>query len=317
MENEVFKVEDHLWYVVVNPNACDSHCFDNWPKVSAALDEAGIRYEMHISDTQGSGMMAARRICEQGGRHIMVIGGDGTINEVVNGIFLSGVDTKEVFLAVMPLGRGNDWARAHNFPTDLEHVMEVFRRGHFLRHDIGRVTSVRENEEPFYRYFINIAGFGFDAEVIYDVTYNKPHFAGISVYMLSLARMLFRYKSQPLRVQSPDFSYDGQTFMRVAAIGKYTGGGMCQAPESIADDGVCDVVIIPKVSNLRVIANVKNLSDGSHVKKIKGIQSFRTASLTIESDCPVRGEVEGELLPVGRYDLDILPNSLNVLTNLS
>ncbi len=246
----------------------------------------------------------------------MVIGGDGTINEVVNGIFLSGVDTKEVFLAVLPLGRGNDWARAHKFPTDLEHVMEVFRRGQFLCHDIGRVTSVRENEEPFHRYFINIAGFGFDAEVIYDVTYNKPHFAGISVYMLSLARMLFRYKSQPLRVQSPDFSFDGKTFLMVAAIGKYNGGGMCQAPESIADDGLFDVVIIPKVSNLKVIANVKNLSDGSHIHKIKGIQSFRTASLSISSNQILRGEVEGELLPLGKYEIDMLPNSLNVLTNL-
>ncbi|MBQ6072176.1 MAG: diacylglycerol kinase family lipid kinase [Bacteroidales bacterium] len=317
MTIDTLSVRDYVWHVIINPNACEKRCFDSWQNISDKLDESGIRHELHRADAIWKGMEMARELCRQGHRHLVVIGGDGTINEVVNGIFLSGVDTKEVFLAVLPLGRGNDWARAHNFPTNLEHVMEVFRRGHFLRHDIGRVTSVRENEEPFYRYFINIAGFGFDAEVIYDVTYNKPHFAGISVYMLSLARMLFRYKSQPLRVQSPDFSYDGKTFMMVAAIGKYNGGGMCQAPESIADDGLFDVVIIPKVSNLRVIANVKNLSDGSHVKKIKGIQSFHTASLTIESDCPVRGEVEGELLPVGRYDLDILPNSLNVLTNLS
>jgi YegS/Rv2252/BmrU family lipid kinase len=316
MDKNILKVGDHLWQVILNPNAHDGHCYDDWPAISAALDAAGIRHELHLADVCGGGVMMAMRLCEQGARHILVIGGDGTINEVVNGIFLSGVDTKEVFLSVLPLGRGNDWARAHKFPTDLEHVMEVFRRGHFLRHDIGRVTSVQEDFDPFYRYFINIAGFGFDAEVIYDVTYNKPHFAGISVYMLSLARMLFRYKSQPLRVQSPDFSFDGKTFLMVAAIGKYNGGGMCQAPESIADDGLLDVVIIPKVSNLRVIANVKNLSDGSHVKKIKGIQSFRTTSLTIESDCLLRGEVEGELLPEGRYDLDILPNSLNVLTNL-
>ena len=316
MTIDTLSVRDFVWHVIINPNACEKKCFDSWQNISDKLNEFSIRHELHRADATGKGMEMARELCQQGHRHLIVIGGDGTINEVVNGIFTSGVDTREVWLAVLPHGRGNDWARAHDFPQDVFQSISVLEQGRFLSHDIGRVRCHGGDAEPFERFFINIAGFCFDAEVIYDVTYNKPHFLGISVYMLSLARMLFKYKSQKLTISSPDFTYNDSTFLMVAAIGKYNGGGMCQAPQSVADDGMFDVVAIPDVSPLTVIANVKNLSDGSHIQKIKKVKSFRTSRLTITAEPPVRGEVEGELLPLGKYEIDMLPNALHVLTNL-
>lgn len=316
MKIESLSVQDYFWHVILNPNACDKTSLDSWLGLSERLSAEGVRHELHKADSLGAGMEIARQLCVSGCRHLIVIGGDGTINEVVNGIFLSGVDTREVCLAVLPLGRGNDWARTHAFPQDVNQSVEVFARGRFMAHDIGRVRCLRQGETPFERYFANIAGFCFDAEVIYDVTYNKPHFLGLSVYILSLARMLFRYKSQLLKIASEDFDYQDRTFIVVAGICQYNGGGMRQSPYAQPDDGLFDVVVIPKVSPLTVIANMNNIADGSHVRKIKKIRSFRTRKLTITANPHVRGEVEGELLPLGDYEIEVLPNALKMLTNL-
>lgn len=316
MANTILNVKEFTWQVILNPNACDKKCFEHWSEISAKLSAVGIQHVLHLSDACGKGIQLAKSLCEQGFRHIIVIGGDGTINEVVNGIFLSGVDTHEVYLSVLPLGRGNDWARAHDFPQGFMQSIEVLLQGKFLSHDIGTVRSIQTSGKSFKRHFINIAGFCFDAEVIYDVTHNKPHFMGVSVYMLSLARTLFKFKSRYLTVTSPDFSYDGETFLMVAAIGKYNGGGMLQAPESLPDDGKFDVVVIPNIPKTKVMANVKNIFEGTHIQKIPEISTYRTNKLTIESKYQIRGEVEGELLPVGKYEIEMLPNALNVLTAL-
>lgn len=315
MANNI-NVRDFSWQVIINPNACDKMCFNHWSDISQLLQARGISHELHKADACGKGKQVAAEICRQGHRHIMAIGGDGTINEVVNGIMVSGVPTNEVYLAVLPLGRGNDWARTHGFPNSYMGSLEVFTKGTFLQHDVGKIDVIKEGESQDERYFINIAGFCFDAEVIYDVTYNKPHFLGLSVYMLGLARTLFRYRSRKVHVQSPEFDFNDKMFLMVAGICQYNGGGMRQVPMAVPDDGMLDVVVIPKVSNFRVIANVKNISTGEHVRKIKCVKTCRTNQVRVTSANRVRAEVEGELLPLGDYTISVLPHALNMLTAL-
>lgn len=315
MASQQLGVKDFEWQVLINPNACDKKCFTNWESISQKLTQHNIRHEMHKADACGRGMAITKELCQQGHRHIMVIGGDGTINEVVNGIFTAGIDTQEVYLAVLPLGRGNDWARTHNFPNNCLDSIDVFLQGKFLSHDIGCVKTIRENSTIAERFFINIAGFCFDADVIYDTVYNKPHFLGISVYILSLIRTLFKFKSPKITIKSDNYEYDGKSLITVAANCQYNGGGMRQAPYALPDDGLLDVVVIPNVCKLRVIANIKRLFAGTHIDHISEIQSHKTHHLSISSQQLIRGEVEGELLEVGNYDISLIPHALNTLTN--
>lgn len=316
MPTNCLNVQDYEWQVVVNPNACEKKCLKYWEPVSELLSKNGIKYVLHQADAIGKGMDVARQLCAEGYRHLIAVGGDGTLNEVVNGIMQSGVDTQEVYLAVLPLGRGNDWARTHKFSTENSENVRIFTDGKFMRHDVGRVKTCNGDSEISSRYFINIAGFGFDAEVIYDVTHKKPHFLGISVYILSLIRTIFSYRSQPVKIQAPEFQFDDKTFLMVAAICQYNGGGMRQAPMAVPDDGFLDVVVVPKVSNWTVFKNFKKIFSGDHIRTIKSIRTCQTDHLEVSSAKLLRSEVEGEMLPTGDYKIDVLPGALNVLTNL-
>lgn len=316
MATNNLNVTQFTWQVILNPNAREKKCMDAWNDVEKLLQEKGIQYVLHLADARLKGIETARQLCLDGHRHLMVLGGDGTVNEVVNGICESGVALNEVFLAVMPVGRGNDWARTHKFSTEISQNLNIFLKGYFMQHDIGVVRSFEQNEEKAHRYFINIAGFGFDAEVIYDVTFRKPHFLGISVYVLSLLRCLSRYKSQRVDVSGPGFHFQDKSFLMVAGICQYNGGGMRQVPMAVPDDRKLDVVVVPNVRNSTVVANVSKIFKGTHIHAIKGIRTYQTDRLEVKSDTLLRSEVEGELLSTGDYRVELVPQALNVLTNL-
>jgi len=274
------RIEDHCWHIILNTNANEKKCERNWMPVAELLERRNINHELHVVRNPGEGVATAKSLCQSGIRHIVAAGGDGTINEVVNGIFTAGIDTREVWMAVLPLGRGNDWVRTHNYPKTIAEVVEAWRDGNFIQHDIGKVTS-RTNGKNYSRYFINIAGFGFDADVIYDVTHNPPHLFGLKV---------------------------------IAAICQYNGGGIREAKYAVPDDGLLDLIVIPKMSIPKVLKHLKDMTSGNHIDTIEGIRMIQTTQADLTSDDLFRGEVEGELLRPGNYHIELIPNALNVLT---
>ena len=309
------KIEDHCWHIILNTNANEKKCERSWKPVAELLERRNIRYELHVVRRPGEGISTAKELCQSGIRHLVAAGGDGTINEVVNGIFLSGVDTREVYMAVLPMGRGNDWARTHHYPNTIAEVVECWRNGNFMQHDIGRVTS-QTQDKSHTRYFINIAGFGFDADVIYDVTNHPTHFFGFNVYVLSLLKTLFSHKPTAIQVSAKeDFEFDGEVFMVIAAICQYNGGGIREAKYAIPDDGLLDLIVVPKMSVPKVMKHLKDMTTGDHIDKIEGIKLIKTTAATIRSNTIFRGETEGELLVPGNYRIELMANALNVLTS--
>ena len=308
------RIEDHCWHIILNTNANEKKIERNWRPVAQLLERRNIRYELHVTQHPGEGIATARSLCESGIRHIVAAGGDGTINEVVNGIFTAGIDTREVWMAVLPLGHGNDWVRTHHYPKNIAEAVEAWRDGNFMQHDIGRVTS-QTSSKDYSRYFINIAGFGFDAEVIYDVTNHPPHLFGLNVYKLSLLKTLFAHKPTAIQATAAEgFDFNGEVFMVIAAICQYNGGGIREAKYAVPDDGLFDLIVIPKMSVPQVLKQLKNMTSGDHIDKIQGIRIIQTNEADLTSDHLFRGEVEGELLTPGNYHIELIPNALNVLT---
>lgn len=308
------RIEDHCWHIILNTNANEKKCERNWMPVAELLERRNINHELHVVRNPGEGVATAKSLCQSGIRHIVAAGGDGTINEVVNGIFTAGIDTREVWMAVLPLGRGNDWVRTHNYPKTIAEVVEAWRDGNFIQHDIGKVTS-RTNGKNYSRYFINIAGFGFDADVIYDVTHNPPHLFGLNIYKLSLLKSLFSHKPTAIQASAKeDFNFNGEVFMVIAAICQYNGGGIREAKYAVPDDGLLDLIVIPKMSIPKVLKHLKDMTSGNHIDTIEGIRMIQTTQADLTSDDLFRGEVEGELLRLGNYHIELIPNALNVLT---
>lgn len=307
---------DHLWHIILNTNANEKKCEQKWRPVAELLEHRGIRYELHITRAPGEGVSTAKQLCDNGIRHIVAAGGDGTINEVVNGIFTSTANPGEVFLAVLPLGRGNDWVRTHHYPRSIAEVVDMWCEGCFIQHDIGKVITQTPDKQIDSRYFINIAGFGFDADVIYDVTYHRPRIGGSSVYVLSLLKSLLTHKPTPINVTADGgFAFDGEVFMVIAAICQYNGGGIREAKYAVPDDGKLDLIVVPKMRTLQVIKHLKDMRTGDHIDKIKSIRMVQTTSANIRSERLFRAETEGELLTTGNYHIELLPNALNVLSH--
>ena len=310
------RIEDHCWHIILNTNANEKKCERSWKPVAKLLERRNIRYELHIVRKQGEGIATTKELCQSGIRHIVAAGGDGTINEVVNGIFTSGVNTHEVYLAVLPMGRGNDWVRTHHYPKTIEEVVECWRNGNFMQHDVGLVTTQTPDNQETSRYFINIAGFGFDADVIYDVTYHKPKIGGSAVYVLSLMKTLLHHKPTKVTVTADNgFSFDGEVFMVIAAICKYNGSGICEAKYAVPDDGLIDLIVIPKMPILKVVKHLKEMFSGDHIDKIEAIRKVLTKEISITSPSLLRAETEGELLTFGNYHVNIIANALNVVSN--
>ena len=312
---EHLQVKEHCWHILLNLNANEKKSESRWLPIATKLQSIGIRYELHRLTKPGDGIATAKSLCENGIRHLVAVGGDGTLNEVVNGIFTSGVNTHEVFLAVLPLGRGNDWVRTHHYPNDIDETIDLWLDGQFMQHDIGKVTSNTPDKQTAERYFINIAGFGFDADVIYDVTNHPPHLFGFNVYILSLLKTLLSHKPKAIQVSDNNgFTFSGEVFMVIAAICQYNGGGIREAKYAVPDDGLLDLIVVPKMSTLQVLAQLKNMQSGDHIEKLKGVRIIQTTDVQISSEQIFRAETEGELLTVGDYNIQLIPNALNVLT---
>ena len=307
-------IEKHVWHIILNANANEKKSEQHWQEVERLMQKYGIRYEVHHVARPGEGIATAKSLCESGLKYLVAAGGDGTVNEVVNGIMLSGCNTREVFLAALPLGRGNDWVRTHHYPKTIEEVIQLWKRGRFMQHDVGKVTTQTPDNQPSSRYFINIAGFGFDADVIYDVTYHKPRFGGSAVYVLSLLKTLFSHKPTPVAVTADGgFQFDGEVFMVIAAICKYNGGGICEAKYAVPDDGKIDLIVVPKLGIPKVVAHLKDMFSGDHIDKIKTIRKTLATDITITSPQLLRAEVEGELLTFGNYRIEVIPNAIYTL----
>lgn len=300
------------WQVILNPNALSGKCCRHWQRIASELDLHGVKHTVHFADHANAGKMITQNLCQQGERYFIVMGGDGTLNEVVNGVAFSGIDIAETYLVPFPVGTGNDWARTHNYPKNYLDMLPLFLNGVFFKHDIGLVETLQHDEVVDQRYFINIAGFCFDAAVIYETTKGKTKLFPAATYIFALLKVLFTYKSRFTRILFNDCVYRDPIFTIAVGIGKYNGNGMMQVPMANPTDGIFNIAIIRKISILKVIASVGKLFKGKHVD----LEEFFVISKDecwISSEFLTRGEVEGEMLTTGNYHLKCIKQAINVL----
>lgn len=253
----------------------------------------------------------------QGFRHFIVIGGDGTLNEVVNGIFLQEeVSSKEFKLAMIPVGTGNDWCRSFEIPFKYKQAIKLIKKQKTRWQDVGLVQFYN-SETPKHRYFVNVAGMGYDAIVAAKTNKDKEQGkGGTFLYLKNLFTSLLFYKhTQTTLKVDQDQTYKNKTFSLSVGIGKYNGGGMKQLPHAEVNDGLFDVTLIKKLGKFTVLKEVKNLYDGSFIHHPK-VETFRGKKLMIESLPQISLEVDGESLGHSPFQFEIIPSSLQVVAGL-
>ncbi|MGB4204628.1 MAG: diacylglycerol kinase family protein [Bacteroidales bacterium] len=302
------------WFVIVNPNAGRRKGEKDWPEIARLLGIANIRYKSVFTQHRIHAIRMARRYVESGYRNIIVVGGDGTMNEVVNGIFTqSKKATKSITVGLIPVGTGNDWCRMFGIPYDYKGAIDVILKGETFMQDVGWVKFQQEGKEKN-RYFVNMAGMGYDAVVAEKTNKQKDQGKGGPLsYMLNIFTSLFSFKETMIEI-----SVDGEDVLKApvftmnVGICKFNGGGMMQLPNAVADDGILDMTVIKKLSRFKVVSAVSKLYDGSFTR-MPQVKMFQGRSILINSKPEVFMEADGESLGHSPFKFGIVPQSLKVI----
>lgn len=306
-------MQNVLWFVVVNPRSGGGKAAEDWPEISGYLTKAGLIYETAFTQYQGHAMKLVEDSVNRGSRHIIAVGGDGTANEIINGIFNQNVvSTSSVTVALIPVGTGNDWGRTVGIPSMYQDAISAIISGKTLLQDVGLVRFYQDNIVKE-RYFINVAGMGYDATVAEKTNRLKEKGRRSPVwYLFSLLMCLLKYKNTRVKIAVDSEIMEGEIFSLSVGIGKYNGGGMMQLPMAVPDDGLYDVTVIGKMGKLDVIRNVFNLYNGSFINHPK-VTLLRGTKVTISSEPRIHLEVDGELVGHSRFDYEIIHGGLNVI----
>ena len=306
------------WLVVVNPKASVGKSSKDWPMIKELLVKEGIEFDDVLTEYPGHAIEIVRNaIVEQGYRKFIAVGGDGTNNEVINGVFTQDqVPANEITMAALPIGTGNDWRRTFDIPLEYDKVIKIIKAGHTFAHDIGKLTYYNDGD-PKTRYFLNAAGTGLDEMVCHSTNLMKQQGKGGTVrYLLSLVKCILKYKVTHVQLfVDENMVFDDSILSLSIGNCRFNGGGMMMMPNAVPNDGLFDVTVIKKVSIFKFAANVKNIYDGSFVKKLKEVQTFRGKQIRIVSIPPhsLRVETEGENLNNSPFDFEMLPKAINMI----
>lgn len=306
------------WLVVVNPKASVGKAEKDWPEIKQMLIDAGIEFDDVLTEYPRHAIKIVRNaIVEQGYRKFISVGGDGTNNEVINGIFTQDVvPTTEITMAALPIGTGNDWCRTFGIPLEYEEIIKIIKTGYTFAHDIGKLTYYNDGDSKI-RYFLNAAGTGLDEMVCSSTNLMKQQGkSGTIRYLISLVKCIFKYKITHIQLTIDDeLVFDDYILNLSIGNCRFNGGGMMTMPNAIPNDGLFDVTVIKKVSIFKFAVNVKNVYDGTFINKIDEVKTFRGKSIHIVSIPPhsLLVETEGENLNNSPFDFEMLPRAINMV----
>jgi YegS/Rv2252/BmrU family lipid kinase len=301
------------WLVIVNPNAGNGKGKKDWDKISDLLKNEALPYDVNFTERKGHAIHFTIEGIAAGYRKIITVGGDGTLNEVVNGVFLNkNCPTTDISLALIPVGTGNDWGRMFGIPLNYKKAINIIGENKLMLHDVGLVSYYSGTEKKE-RYFINIAGLGFESVVVKRTNYQKDRgHSGKLIYFYNLLMSLISYKNTRAEIVIDGEKISADVFSLNVGNGRYCGGGMRQTPGALPDDGLLDVTIIKGMGKFEIIRNLKILYDGTILQHPK-IDGYKCKNIEVSSDSVMYAEADGESLGQTPAEFSIIPDGINIV----
>lgn len=306
------------WFLILNPHSGNGRALRGHAQLAQLLGAEGLSYEIAISEAPGDPVRLTQKALSRGFRNIAAVGGDGTLHQVVNGIFsMAEIPTGEVTLGLIPVGTGNDWARDVGIPKAWPAAIALLAAGHTAWQDIGQIEGAGiagDALPPGRVWFMNVAGIGFDAFVVEQLHRQR---SGRLVYLWGAISNLARFEPVSLGVRIDGLAQGtAKSFALFMALRRYCGQGMLVAPGAIADDGLLDAVWVHGMPRKEVLWNLRRLYDGSLLTHPK-VRHFRTARLSLEAPPHTPIEADGELIghtvADQQINVQILPRALRVI----
>ncbi len=298
--------------LIYNPTAAQGNAGKILSEVEEKLSQRNFEYELLLTDKRGHAMELAREAAESGCNLVIAAGGDGTINEVINGLMHANLNGKpRPAMAVLPVGRGNDFAFGMGIPQDLDEACDLLKEVTPRTIDIG---FVRGGDYPEGRYFGNGIGLGFDAVVGFEAAKIK-WLHGAASYLVAVVRTIFKYAHAPVYEIELDGKVTTQAYLMVSIMnGRRMGGSFMMAPSGNPSDATFDLCLVGEVSQIKILPLAVTIISGKQ-ENHAAVQMAQASKVSIQA---IKGTIpahaDGETLCTAGMKLlvEIIPAALNV-----
>ncbi len=305
--------------VIVNPKSAAGSTREKWSAIASDLRTHFGPFSVAFTKAPGDGIELAKRGAESGRTFVIACGGDGTINEVANGLLRSG---KDVELGIFPSGTGGDFRRTLGMPNGTREAARALRTGRTEEIDVGRISFIDHDGNPAERFFLNVTSFGLAASIIERVKGSTAlswlpldTVRGRASFALSTLQEVVALGATSVRVRIDDGDeHTLQTVNFCIANARYFGGGMMIAPEAKLNDGFLDVINIGDIRTAKIILNAYTLYRGTHIDlaEVKDTRAKRVEARPLGLDQEIHIEVDGELAGRLPATYEIVPKALRV-----
>ncbi|MGE3768106.1 MAG: diacylglycerol kinase family protein [Kofleriaceae bacterium] len=301
----------------MNPNSQGGKLGKRWPEVAETLQRA-FPFEDVMTTGVGDATRLTRSALESGAERIVAIGGDGTVNEVVNGFFVDGQPiAPDATFALVPYGTGGDFRRTLGVANDVQEAAKVIAMGKRRRIDLGKLTFVANTGGQAIRMFANITSFGLSGVVDRLVNDSKKRLGGKMAFAWASIKATFQYTNQRVQLVFDGTDRVESTIYNVAvANGRFFGGGMKVAPNAELDDGMFDVVAFGDMGLGEALKLSRKIYDGAHLSmdKVTSRRARTVYAEPIDSNAVVELDVDGEAPGKLPAQFELVPQALWVAT---
>jgi diacylglycerol kinase (ATP) len=294
---------------VINPASGNGATGRAWPAIQERTADYGLIGEALFTSGPGDAITLAGQAAGDGARLVVAVGGDGTVNEVVNGLVEASGDHVDV--AVLPLGTGDDFARTFRIPSKIDRALEVAAGGTVRTLDVGRARFVGPDGLEAERYFANFAGAGISGAIARRGAATSRRLGAKAAYVWATVTVFARWASVPMRVALDEDVREGPMYEVIVANGVYAAGGMKVAPEARPDDGRFDAVLIGDVSKVDFVTTFPKIYRGTHASHPK-VDIVQAAFVTVDAEVPLPVVLDGEQPGTTPVRFEVVPAALRL-----
>ena len=293
---------------LVNPASANGSTGRRWPEMARRAAAAGLQGGALLSQRPGHLAELAREAALDGARLLVVVGGDGSVHEVANG--LAGLaDPPEV--AIVTRGTGWDFVRTFGIPRDVEGAAAVALDGETRTVDLGRVSYRAWDGSAAAGVFVNVGSAGMSGAIAKRANETTKSLGGKASYLWATFAVFSRWQAAEIEIQVDDERRTGRMFDVVVANGRFFGGGMEICPEAEPDDGLFDVLTIGDVTKRDLVLTMPKIYRGTHLPHPKA-ELLRGATVTVSSDSPLPIQLDGEQPGTTPVRFEALPGALRL-----
>jgi diacylglycerol kinase (ATP) len=301
-------------FFIVNPVSAGKKTLKEWPSFEKHLKENGYKFDWIFTEYPEHATIITREVIKSGYNLVVSVGGDGTMNEVLNGFFENGnIINSDAKLAVFARGTGCDFIRSFGIKRGFENFVKVLEKNEVQKLDVGKVSFLHTSGQSVTKYFLNISDVGLGGETTRRVNKTKKHLKGFLAFLIGAMLTILKYRNKTIKLE-----IDGEVVKNerinsvIVANAKYFGGGMYISPNSEVNDGLLDIIVIGDFKTLELIRDFHLIYNGKHLTHQK-ICHYKAKKVKITSEPVALLEFDGEQQGTTPAEFEIIHQAVKVL----